>query len=53
MIADIREHRLIEGNPRHRAGTGKPESAIRESSPAVFSTTVFPPAFAPEITIVV
>ena len=33
------------------AGTGKPESAINESKPAVFNTTVLPPAFAPEITI--
>ena len=33
------------------AGTGKPEIAIMLSSPAVLSTTVFPPALAPEMII--
>src|SRR5688500_9534398 len=33
------------------AGTGRPEIAIRLRRPAVFRTTVLPPAFAPEMII--
>ena len=33
------------------AGTGRPDSAMSESKPAVFKLTVFPPVFGPVISI--
>ncbi len=50
MIADVRQHRFgRKGTSADLAGTGRPEIAISESSPAVLSTTVLPPALAPEM----
>ena len=51
MVADVCKHRSIKRNARGFRGTEMPDSAASANSPVVLSTTVLPPAFAPEITI--
>ena len=49
VVADIRQHLLEEREFGLRAGTGRPDCAIRLSSPTVFSVTVLPPVLGPLI----